>query len=158
MYPPKIFQIQRHCSGVQNLQSRNHRNENAQKKRGNLRDRMEVEMVRMVNRTRGRVPREHGHREHDAFLNPPRPTKVSTQNRCAHDSHQIKNIDATLNMNSPERLDVFGKRARRFDVLLHKNVLIENVEDDQENSYRKCPLWDQSQCPVERHATQESQE
>src|SRR5439155_11412679 len=121
-------------------------------------DRMEVELIGTVHGPRRGVPGEHGHGEHDDFLNPSCPTEVPAQNRCAHDPYQIRKIDATLYMNPPPRLHVFGERARCFDIFLHKNVLIENVEHEEQASDCKCPLWNQGESPVERHAAQETKE
>src|SRR5437867_3100548 len=114
---------------------------------------MKVEMVCPVNRSRRGIPGQQRHREHHAFLNPSGPAKIPAQNHGTHHSAQIEKIDAALNMHPASRLDLFGKRSGCFNVFSEKNVLIENVEHDEKRGDRKCPLWNQSERPVERYAT-----
>src|SRR6266446_2063077 len=117
-----------------------------------------MEMIRLVDGPRRRVPGEHSHRDHDAFLNSFRPAEVTAQHRRSHDSEQVKEINGALNVNRMVRLDSLCENAMSFYFLFCENVLVIKIEHDQQNAHHKSPLRKQTQRPMKWHPAQESQE
>src|SRR5207247_1074226 len=75
----------------------------------NFDDRGKMKMIGAVDCARRGIPREPRHRDHDGFLNPPRPTKAPAEHRSAHYPEQIDKIALTLYPDRVPRLRDFGK-------------------------------------------------
>src|SRR5438552_2563862 len=125
---PRSIQVKSRGTCVENLQDGSHRDENTEEQRGHLDHWMKMKMVGTVDCPWCRVPRQHGHCDHEALLNTSGPTKVSAEYGRPHDAQQIKTIDSTLDAKGMSRLHNFSQRPMGFYFFSCKDPLVINIE------------------------------
>src|SRR5437660_1812323 len=117
-----------------------------------------MKVVFAMDGARCRIPGQSGHRKHDGFLNPPRPSEMPVQYCCDHDAKQVKEIARTLDLKRMACLYDFGKRAMGFDFFPCEDELVINIEQYKQTAYDQCPLRKQTQRKLKRYAPEESEE
>src|SRR5215475_14004433 len=125
---PRRTQIERYGTSIEEFQGRYHRHKYPEEQGGDFDNRRKMEMVFAMDRSRRRIPRKSGHRDHDRLLNSSRPAKMSAENGRGYDSEQVKKIALALNLKRVPGLYDLGHHTMGFDLLFRENELIVNIE------------------------------
>src|SRR5205823_4663653 len=100
----------------------------------------EMEMVFAMYGPRRRIPGHPGHRDHNGFLNPSRPPKMSAEHGCQHHSNQINEVLLALDSKRMARLHNLGHRTMGFNFFFGENELIVDVEQNQQPADDQGPV------------------
>ena len=117
-----------------------------------------MEVVLAMDGSRGRIPRDSGHRDDDGFLNPSRPAETPIEHDRGHDPGEIKEIPGTQNLKRMPRLYDLGHNTMGFDFFFREHELIIDIEEYKQAAHNQSPLREQAQRELKGNAAKESKE